>query len=151
MPRKRYDNHEREGLTKSRPRLAPKHTIKGRKYKYPTTVEGKKKLFEKARRYFAQLRKNPNMPKDKLHNKYLYAYYGSRPKQRQRRKTHMRHRRILEDAGFIKKYDGTEIDHMNRKKLTFESIIIRKNRCAHNEAHGLHCHMPFYRPRRKVK
>ena len=133
-------------ITRSRPVCRTKHTIKGRKYKYPTTEEGKKKLFETARRYFRKLRDNPDMPKHKLHYKYHYAYYGSRPLQRKRKAIHMRHRYKLEQEGRVKRHDGTEVDHMRRKTLDYSSIVIRKNRCTHNKAHGRACRDPTYKP-----
>ncbi len=136
-------------ITRARPVCRTKQTIRGYKYKYPTTVAGKKKLFEQARSYFERLRANPDMKKHKLHYKYHYAYYGSRPKQMKRRNIHVRHRRMLEKTGKVRKYDGKEIDHMRPHSLAFSSIVVRKNRCSHNLAHGLQCNDPEYKPKRR--
>lgn len=133
-------------ITKTRPKCNTKKTIRGSKYTYPTTPAAKRKLFERARKYFELLRRNPNKKKSPLHYKYHYFYYGSRPKQLKRTNVHVKHRNELERRGVVRKFDGKEIDHMDPYNLSFKSIIVRKNRCSHNKAHGVKCKDPSYKP-----
>ena len=111
-------------------------TIKGRKYKYPSNKKDKLKLYIKAKKYVTKLLKGEIKKRD---YRLEYFYYHARPIEKKRRLTRTVHRNKLMKKGIVKKYDGTEIDHLRPDTLSFNHIVVRKSRCTHNRAWGNKC------------
>jgi len=110
--------------------------VKGRKHRYPTTEDGKKRLFKKAQRYIKRLFAGKVKKRD---YKLEYFYYHARPIEKKRRRIRTTHRNKYIKLGKVKKYDGTEIDHLKPDTLSYNHIVVRKSRCSHNRAWGNHC------------
>lgn len=133
-----------------RPRYSKKkRNIKGRKYTYPTSEEGKRKLFQRAKKYFRELGDGTRVERAKDHNKLQHFYYSSRRIILDRMKKRFHARKNLERAGLVHKFDGTEVDHLDPDTMSSKALVIRKNRCEHRKAWGHRCRNPNYKPKRR--
>lgn len=135
LPRPRYSRNKRH--------------VKGRKYTYPTTEEGKRRLFFRAKKYFRELSDGTRTTRAKDHNKMQHFYYSSRQVILDRMKKRFHARKNLEKAGVVHKFDGTEVDHLDPETMRSNAIVVRKNRCSHREAWGKTCKNRNYKPKRR--
>lgn len=108
------------------------------KTKYPTTAAGWTRLFNRARNFFYReqlaVYEGKKPPQSKFKQKYMYALYHCKPREKRNRKLRNKHRAMHG----LKVGDKAVVHHKDKKNLTFKSAVVL-NHCQHQKVHNKKC------------
>lgn len=112
--------------------------IDSKKFTYPKTAAGWTRLFNQARNFFYReqlaVYQGKTPPKSKFKEKYMYALYHCKPREKRNRKLRNQHRA----KHGLKVGDKKVVHHKDKKNLTFKSTVVLDH-CQHQKVHNKKC------------